>query len=183
MLCSPKCCNFSIIYLSGDQSLPNTRFELFCQLVLCCIKRELQEKCKSVRALNDVSSLEKLPSYLSEQLHNQCVLAFEEVKQNKIVFSQKELPSFKLPKVLPTLGLQESFEGYDSVYSRQITYNFIHLAVQELLAAYYIYKMESDKHAEVLNLFWMSLAPQLYYSSILFSVSLAMKMYERTWHP
>ena len=79
------------------------------------------------------------------------MLAFEGVKKNKIVFSQKELPSFncKLPKDLPTLGLLQSIKGYGSVGRRQITYNFIHLAVQELLAAYYISKMESDKHAEV----------------------------------
>ena len=77
------------------------------------------------------------------------MLAFEGVKDNKIVFSQKELPSLKLPKDFPTLGLLQSVKGYGSVGSRQITYNFIHLAVQELLAAYYISKMESDKHAEV----------------------------------
>ena len=77
------------------------------------------------------------------------MLAYEGVKKNKIVFSQEELPSFKLPKDLPTLGLLESVKGYGSVGSRQSTYNFIHLAVQELLAAYYISKMESDKHVKV----------------------------------
>ena len=81
------------------------------------------------------------------------MLAYEEVKKNKIVFSQEELPSFKLPKDLPTLGLLESVKGYGLDGSRQITYNFIHLAVQELLAAYYISKMESDKHAEVFESF------------------------------
>ena len=136
------------VYLSGGQSLPNTRFELFCQLVLCCIKHEL-ETHKPVRILNYVSSFEDLPPDLSEQLHNLCVLAFEGVKNNKIVFSQKELTSFKLPIDLPTLGLLESVKGYAPYSIRQITYNFIHLAVQELLAAYYISKMEADKHAEV----------------------------------
>ena len=136
------------VYLSGGQSLPITRFELFRDLVLCCIKREL-ETHKPVRVLDDVLSFDNLPPDLSEQLHNLCVLAFEGVKNNKIVFSQKELTSFNLPKDLPKLGLLDSVEGYGPVCSRQITYNFIHLAVQELLAAYYISKMESDKHAEV----------------------------------
>ena len=78
------------------------------------------------------------------------MLAFEGVKNNKIVFAQKELQlSFKLPKDLSTLDLLQSVEGYGSVGNIGITYNFIHLAVQELLAAYYISKMESDKHAEV----------------------------------
>ena len=138
------------VYLSGGNTLPITRFELFRGLVLCCIKRELETHMhEPIRVPNDVSSFEDLPPVLSKQLHNLCVLAFEGVKNNKIVFSQKELTSFQLPKDLPTLGLLESVEGYGSVGSRQIAYNFIHLAVQELLAAYYISKMESDKHAEV----------------------------------
>ena len=136
------------VYLSGGHTLPITRFELFRDLVLCYIKREL-ETHKPVRVLDDVPSFEDLPPDLSEQLHNLCVLAFEGVKNNKIVFSQKELTSFNLPKDLPTLGLLDSVKGYGPVCSRQITYNFIHLAVQELLAAYYISKMESDKQAEV----------------------------------
>ena len=151
------------IYLSGGQSLPITRFELFRDLVLCCIKREL-ETHEPVRDLNDdVSSFEDLPPDLSEQLHNLCVLAFEGVKKNKMVFSQKELTSFKLPKDLPTLGLLDSVEGYGPVGSRQITYNFIHLAVQELLAAYYISKIESDMHAEVFE----SLLDQSRFSAVL----------------
>ena len=136
------------VYLSGGQSLPITRFELFRDPVLCCIKREL-ETHEPVRVLNDVTSFDDLPHDLSEQLHNLCVLAYEGVKNNKIVFPQKELPSVKLPKDFPTLGLLESVKGYGPVCSRQITYNFIHLAVQELLAAYYISKVESDKHAKV----------------------------------
>ena len=131
---------------SCGQPLPKTRCELFCKLVVCCIRHELETR--KLVEVDPVSSFEDLPTELGKQLHNLCRLAFDEgVKKNKIVFSQKDLTSFKLPKDHPTLGLLQSVEGYGLDGSRQITYNFIHLAVQELLAAYYISKMGSDKQA------------------------------------
>ena len=84
---------------------------------------------------------------------NLCELAYEGVKKNKIVFSQKELPSFK--RYIITRRSPHTAWVYLSLskgMARLVAdrlYNFIHLAVQELLTAYYISKMESDRHAEV----------------------------------
>lgn len=100
------------------------------------------------QALHDVSSFEDLPPDLRDELRNLCVLAYAGVKQNKVVFAQKELPSFSLPKDLSTLGLLESVRGFGSIGSEVITYNFIHHAVQEVLAAYYISQLAADSHAE-----------------------------------
>ena len=46
------------IYLNRDQSLPVTRCELFQELVLCCIVRELETRQQD-RVLEDFSSFEK----------------------------------------------------------------------------------------------------------------------------
>ena len=119
------------IYLNRDQTLPVTRCELFQELVLCCIVRELETR-QPDRDLEDFSSFEDLPADLKEQLHNLSELAFKGVMQNKIVFTQKELTS------LSTLGLLHSVQGFGSIGRKLVTCNFIHLAVQELLAAYYI---------------------------------------------
>ena len=62
--------------------------------------------------------------------------------QNRIVFTQKELTSFF------TLGLLHSVQGFGSLGRKLVTCNFIHLAVQELLAAYYISQLEPAKHSE-----------------------------------
>ena len=119
------------IYLNRDQTLPITRSELFRELVLCCIVCEMETR-KPDRNLEDVSSFEDLPADLKEQLHNLSELAFKGVMENKIVFTQKELTS------LSTLGLLHSVQGFGSIGRKLVTCNFIHLAVQELLAAYYI---------------------------------------------
>ena len=131
----------SYIYLNREQTLPITRCELFQELVLCCIVRELETR-QPDRVLEDVSSFEDLPADLKEQLHNLSELAFKGVMQNKIVFTQKELTS------LSTLGLLHSVQGFGSIGRKLVTCNFIHLAVQELLAAYYISRLEPAEHSE-----------------------------------
>ena len=129
------------IYLNRDQTLPVTRCELFKEIVLCCIVRELETR-QPDRVLEDVSSFEDLPADLKEQLHNLSELAFKGVMENKIVFTQKELTS------LSTLGLLHSVQGFGSIGRKLVTCNFIHLAVQELLAAYYISRLEPAEHSE-----------------------------------
>ena len=129
------------IYLNRDQTLPITRCELFQELVLCCIVREL-ETPRPDRVLEDVSSFEGLPADLKEQLYNLSEPAFKGVMQNKIVFTQKELTS------LSTLGLLHSVQGFGSIGRKSVTCNFIHLAVQELLAAYYISRLEPAEHSK-----------------------------------
>ena len=51
------------IYINRDQTLPITRCELFQELVLCCIVRELETR-QPDRVLEDVSSFEDLPADL-----------------------------------------------------------------------------------------------------------------------
>ena len=129
------------IYLNRNQTLPITRCELFQELVLCCIVRELETR-QPDRVLEDVSSFEDLPADLKEQLHKLSELAFNGVMQNKIVFTQKELTS------LSTLGLLHSVQGFGSIGRKLVTCNFIHLAVQDLLAAYYISRLEPAEHSK-----------------------------------
>ena len=129
------------IYLNRNQTLPITRCELFQELVLCCIVRELETR-QPDRVLEDVFSFEDLSTDLKEQLHNLSELAFKGVMQNKIVFTQKELTS------LSTLGLLHIVQGFGSIGRKLVTCNFIHLAVQELLAAYYISRLEPAEHSE-----------------------------------
>ena len=129
------------IYLNRDQTLPITRCELFQELVLCCIVRELETRQPN-RVLEDVSSFEDFPADLKEQLHKLSELAFNGVMQNKIVFTQKELTS------LSTLGLLHSVQGFGSIGRKLVTCNFIHLAVQELLAALYISRLEPAEHSK-----------------------------------
>ena len=129
-----------------DQSLPSTRHELFLMLVLSRINRELQERY--FHGDVTVLSLDDLPHRHKTTLNHICVLAFEGVKQNKVVFPQEELVRLKLPLDLPALGVLQIVESYGRLGQTSHRY-FIHLSIQELLAAYHISQLGEDEQVKV----------------------------------
>ena len=86
----------ALLYLQLDRTLPTTHFEMFRELLLCCIAREVNT-CQPKRTLGIISSLDDLPRDLKKQLKHISILAYEGVMNNKIVFTQDELPSI-LPR-------------------------------------------------------------------------------------
>ena len=124
------------IFLTMKGALPTTLHELFCNLVLCCIVRELDTH-ESESGTSEVCSLDDLPDDLKSKLSDLCVLAYEGVMQKKVVFYENDLRKLKLPANLPSLGLLHAVEGL-TLLRKSLSYNFLHLSVQELLAAYHI---------------------------------------------
>ena len=134
------------IFLTMKGVLPTTHHELFRDLVLCCIVRELETHCETVET--DFSSLDDLPSDLKFQLRDLALLAFEGIRNDKVIFYVKDLQDLLLPTTLPPLGLIQAVEGLTLIRKCK-SYNFFHLSVQELLAAYHISKLDSTEQVEV----------------------------------
>ena len=128
-------------------ALPTTLHELFCSLVLCCIVRE-QATHEPDTSLPELSSLDDLPDDLKTKLNNLSILAYNGVMQNKVVFYSKDLQVSHLPSNLSSLGLLQGIEGL-TLYSKSLSYNFLHLSVQELLAAYYISHLVPSEQVKV----------------------------------
>ena len=135
------------IFLTMKGALPTTHHELFCDLVLCCIVRE-QETHEPDTILPEMSSLDDLPDDLKSKLSNLCLLAYNGVMRGKIIFYLKDLQASSLPTNLPSLGLLQKIEGL-TMCSKSLSYNFLHLSVQELLAAYHISQMDSSEQVKV----------------------------------
>ena len=76
------------IFLTMREALPTTLHELFCNLVLCCIAREL-ETHESERFVS--CSLDDLPDELKSKLSNLSLLAYEGVMQDKVVFYEIDM--------------------------------------------------------------------------------------------
>ena len=137
------------IFLTMKGALPTTLHELFCSLVVCCIIREhATHNLDTCTHLLEISSLLCLPDDLETKLSSLSMLAYNGVMQNKVVFYPKDLQAFQLPTDLPSLGLIQAIEGL-SLYSKSLSYNFLHLSVQELLAAYHVSRFSPNEQVEV----------------------------------
>ena len=135
------------IFLTMKGALPTTLHELFCDLVLCCIVRE-HETHEPNTILPELSSLDDLPDDLKSKLSNLSILAYNGVMLGKIVFYSKDLQESHLPADLSSLGLLQAVEGLTK-FSKTRSYNFLHLSVQELLAAYQISQMDPSEQVKV----------------------------------
>ena len=159
----------ALLFLQCNRTLPTTHFEMFYELLLHYIAREVNTR-QPKRTLGTISSLDALPRDLKKQLKHISILAYEGVMNNKIVFTQDELPSMLprsiwdmilnfLSQILPTaatpaqqdlpaMGVLQRVQ-WAGTSSKTISYNFIHLSIQEMLAAYRISQMGYFKQVRV----------------------------------
>ena len=116
------------LFKSDRNKLPTTLYGIFSSLVLNCIKRHL----KLHTQYKDVSieSLDQLPEFAKKPFSVLCRFAYDGVMEDKIIFTS-------LPADVNTLSL---LQGVESFIGREkaVSHNFIHLSIQELLAAWYI---------------------------------------------
>ena len=139
------------LFLAYDHSLPNTLHGVFKSLVLCRLIRHVTKQGEKNQA--DISSLDDLPPHLQEPLKNISTLAYHGVMENKATFSEMDLKLLKLPQELGTLGLLQGVESFKA-FKSSVTYNFLHLSVQELLASLYISRLPEHEQVEIFkNLF------------------------------
>ena len=117
------------LFIKSDRNtLPTTLYGIFSSLILNCMKRHLKLRTQ----YKDVSieSLDQLPEVVKKPFSNLCQLAYDGVMESKIIFTS-------LPADVNTLSL---LQGVESFIGREkaVSHNFIHLSIQELLAAWYI---------------------------------------------
>ena len=154
----------TLLYLKRNRTLPTTHFEMFHELLLCCIAREVNTRLPK-HNLRQITSLNALPRDLKKQLKLISTLAYEGVMKNKIIFTQDELPSILprsswqkfLSKILrtafshqdlPAMGVLQRVQ-WVGTNNKAISYNFVHLSIQEMLAAYRISRMRNDEQVRV----------------------------------
>ena len=114
-----------LVYLEHNRTLPTTHYELLYQLLLCCIDREVKTRLPNIQLT--ISSLDDLPCDLKEQLDSICILAYEGIMQNKVVFTREYLPSI-LPtpaqEDLPTMGVLQRIQWF-SISCKTMSYPYL----------------------------------------------------------
>ena len=131
-------------YLAGDHTLPTTVHGIFSSVVQCSLQRYLQDRLGKTAVIESITSLEGLPSELHTQFTHLCKLAFYGIKSNKVTFTARDLVSLGIPPDTCEVGLLQAVPSVLSVV-REVYYCFLHLSIQELLAAVHISHMSSSE--------------------------------------
>ena len=136
------------LFLSEGQTIPSTQYGIFSAVVLNCMLRHLKQRTEEGRQIRCLESICSLPETIREPFENVCKLAYHGVMENKIAFSQDDFSAVGIPTSVPLLGL---FQAVDSLVStgRRVSFNFIHLSIQELLAAFSISRLPPSQQISV----------------------------------
>ena len=132
------------LFISGNQILPTTVHGIFTSLVKCCLSRYLKERLDYRGEVANIESLGSLPECLQEPFRQLCFLAFSGVTEDKVTFPSFDLKALGIRTDVSALGLVQAVPTIVSDKT-SVYYNFLHLSVQELLAAIHISGMSGSE--------------------------------------
>ena len=133
------------VYLQHRQ-LPNTLTQLYMTLVEIILSQYLDdhpEYCGEEKITCTIGL--KLPKPIHTRFTELCKIAFDTVCRQKLIFTDKTMP-----KELHNLGFTDSVPGL--YIHTTCSYNFLHLSIQEFLAAYHVSLLSSHEQEQLLFL-------------------------------
>ena len=107
-----------------SKELPNTQFGIFSSLIRNCMFRHLKKSTQ--HEVSGIKSLDDLPQIIEAPFKNVCRVAYEGIMKDRIIFD--------LDRDFNTCGLFQGVESFTDCGTSH-SYNFLHLSIQELLAA------------------------------------------------
>ena len=133
----PLVCSMVIlVYCKEEGHLPTTLTQLYENFILQTIRRHVKRHDIDPHTLGSLSSL---PSQLAKPLQELCQIAYTNLANTRMTFSLDQLQSLSEAVKEDYLGLMTAFTEYD-----EEKHQFLHLSIQEFLAAWWIAKHEKE---------------------------------------
>ena len=130
------------------QALPTSNHGIFTAVVQNILTRYLQDRLGKATPVGDITSLDTLPPEVQASFKNLCELAFYGVSNNKLTFSSSDLTALSISKEVSEIGLLQSVPSIISGCLLSY-FCFLHLSIQELLAAVHISHMSPKQQISV----------------------------------
>ena len=150
----PMIMTILVCLFKETEELPSDHTELYKNFITYAISRYVESPgCPRPKILR----LEKLPETYKQYMTEFSKFAFETLKSNSIVFNEEDIQS-----LCPELSsANNDFQGLGLLKSTQyfsmkkidncVLYNFLHLSIQEYLAACYISSLNPSNQFELLK--------------------------------
>ena len=138
------------VFLSGNYLLPSSNHGIFTSVVKFILSRYMQDRLHMSSERASVSSLEALPQNLQSLFVQICKLAYYGVTENKITFVSDDFASVGVNLRVCEIGLIQTIPSI-LVESKEFYYMFLHLSIQELLAAIHISHMSVPSQLSVFS--------------------------------
>ena len=138
-----------------DQELPSTLTELYTQIILNVILRDIRKKFPDFSIGLSLSNFDSIPPQLEPYWWLTCKFAFEALSNDQLVFTEEELASF-FPEGLDSsqkflfFGLLQSAHSLLPV-GHGLSFHFLHLTFQEYLAALHLVTLPTEEQLEVVR--------------------------------
>ena len=127
--------------------IPKTMTELYSSLIRSLLFRHINNLAEYKGKFTKLTNLRNLPECMKSHFDNIASLAYKGIckKDQQIIFSQEEIPNG-----LDTLGLMQSSMELHVDIGTEKSFNFLHLTIQEFLAAHHLLTYSLDEQVKLL---------------------------------
>ena len=131
---------------SSGTVVPKTMTQLYSSLIRTLLLRYLKDKEEYKDTCTNINSFKDLSQPVYDQFCEICKIAYTGIMSAKTELIFQDLPSDFDP-----LGLMQSCPELYVDRGASVSYNFLHLTVQEYLAAYHISQQNRDEQVAIMR--------------------------------
>ena len=145
--------------LEQGASLPSSATELYNKFICLTIRRNLSKDGINSAEITDINNL---PEPYNKFIYQLSKFALHTLNKNELIFAVDEIKEFcpeieHIPGALNAFGLLQATELISTSETTTTKVSFLHLSVQEFLAANYITTLKSDEELSIEEFFWSNI--------------------------
>ena len=138
--------------------LPNSATQLYNIFICLTIRRNLTKY--GITFKQPITDINNLPEPYVKFIQQLSKLSLQALNNNQLIFTLDQIKQFcpqveSIPGALNAFGLLQAKDHF-SIFQSTITFNFLHLSVQEFLAANHITTLTPDEELSILKQYFWS---------------------------